>query len=468
MSTTAPPQRTIPPPGPVGLWPLGPIVGATFDPRSFYAKLHREYGDIAGYRIARHRFYVINDPDSIQAVLAARTQLYQRHAAPGTPSPIVGMGLIRNEGAPWKKQRGIIQGSMSKEQSAVMMEACLEAFVRSARPLVEQGRADLFPAVKRMMFAGMSSALVSELPGEDIYAAFCRILESIDPEDSELSRIFQTLALVFTPANMPPPTGRASSVMSGLHAWVDDVIARRRSAPATEPRDVLDRLLAARGPDGAPAMDDRQLRDELVTLYFTSFTTLSKVVGWTLCLLNAAPEALRRARAELDAVCGDGPLRAEHLPRLQYLTWACQESMRLVPPQTLLIRYLNTADELGGYRLEAGAQVHICTWTTHRHPRYWKDPEAFVPERFSPERAAEVPRWLYLPFGGGQRACVGTHLSLAMLPAALGTLLQLAEVSFTRPGLPALAPGFTIRPRAPVELKLTPRALGTGVSGAAA
>jgi len=82
--------------------------------------------------------------------------------------------------------------------------------------------------------------------------------------------------------------------------------------------------------------------------------------------------------------------------------------------------------------------------------------------------AAEVPRWLYLPFGGGQRACVGTHLSLAMLPAALGTLLQLAEVSFTRPGLPALAPGFTIRPRAPVELKLTPRALGTGVSGAAA
>jgi cytochrome P450 len=465
MSTVESSKRCPPPPGPRGLWPLGPIVGATFDPRTFYEKIHREYGDIIGYRIARHRFYVINDPDSIQAVLAGRTPLYQRHASPGTPSPIVGMGLIRNEGAPWKKQRGHIQSSMSKEQSTAMMAPCVDAFARCARPHVEQGRADLFPAVKRMLFEGMASVLVSEIPGDDVYAQFCRILESIDPEDSELSRIFQTLALVFTPAKMPPPTGRTSSVMNGLHAWVNGLIARRKSAPAAEPRDVLDRLLAARGPDGAPAMDDIQLRDEVVTLFFTSFTTLSKIVGWTLCLLHAHPESMRRVRAELDAVCGDGLPRPELLPRLQYLTWACQESMRLVPPQTLLIRYLNAEDVLGGYRLEPWAQVHICTWTTHRHPRYWKDPEAFVPERFSPERAAEIPRWLYLPFGGGQRACVGTHLSMAMLPLALATLLQLADVDFADTRLPELAPGFTIRPQKPVELRLTPRTTAVRAAG---
>ncbi|MCP3140923.1 cytochrome P450 [Pyxidicoccus xibeiensis] len=458
MSTAESPKPTPPPPGPRGLWPLGPIVGATLDPRTFYATLHRDYGDIVGYRIARHRFYVINDPDSIQAVLAGRTSLYQRHAAPGTPSPIVGMGLIRNEGAPWKKQRGHIQSSMSKEQSAAMMEPCLDAFARRARPYVEQGRVDLFPAVKRMMFEGMAAVLVSEPPGDEVYADFSRVLESIDPEESELTRIFQTLALVFTPTKMPPPTGRTSSLMNGLHGWVDGLIARRKAAPAAEPRDVLDRLLAARGPDGAPAMDDRQLRDEVVTLFFTSFTTLSKIIGWTLCLLHAHPDAMHKARAELDSVCGDGLPRPESLPGLQYLTWACQESMRLIPPQMLLIRYLNAEDVLGGFRLEPGAQVHVCTWTTHRHPRYWKEPEAFIPERFSPERAAELPRWLYLPFGGGQRACVGTHLSLAMLPAALATLLQLADVDFTDARVPELAPGFTIRPKKPVELRLTPRA----------
>jgi cytochrome P450 len=466
MSTPVSPASAPPAPGPRGLWPLGPIVGATFDPRSFYGKIHREYGDVVGYRIASHRFYVVNDPDSIQAVLAGRTALYQRHASPGTPSPIVGMGLIRNEGAPWKKQRGHIQASMSKEQSAAMMGACIDTFARSARPYVEQGRVDLFPAVKRMMFAGMSSVLVSEVPGDDVYASLSRILEAIDPEQNELSRILQTLALIFVPANMPPPTGRSNSMMSGLDAWVYGLIAQRRSEQPPDLKDVLQRLSGLREPDGTLSMEDRQLRDEVMTLFFTSFTTLSKIVGWTLCLLHANPESMRRVRAELDAVCGDRLPQAEDLPRLQYLTWACQESMRLVPPQTLLIRYLKEADVLGGYRLEAGAQVHVCTWTTHRHPKFWKDPEAFVPERFSPERAAEIPRWLYLPFGGGQRACVGTHLSLQMLPAAMATLLQLADVSFEERGLPELAPGFTIRPKRPVEIRFTPRATRDGMRSA--
>jgi len=457
MLESIPRRGAAAPPGPRGIWPVGPIVGATFDPRSFYSRLQRKYGDVVGYRIASHRFYMVNDPDGIQAILAGRPALYQRHAAPGTPSPFVGLGLIRNEGAPWKKQRSHIQTALSREQFAAMMPACLNAFADSARLAVEQGRVELFPATRRMMFAGMSSVLLSSLPGEDVYDAFCRVLEAIDPEKSELVRIFQGLALIFAPAKLPPPTSRSNAMMDGLNAWAHGLLGRSR-APATPAlQGVMERLAGLREPDGAPTMDEQKLRDELMTLYFTSFTTLSKAMGWTLCLLGAHPEAMRRVRAELDEVCGARLPQADDLAKLTYLGWACQESMRLFPPQMLLIRYLKEPDELCGYRLEPGAQVHVCTWTTHRHPAFWTDPESFVPERFRRERAAEIPRWLYLPFGGGQRACVASHLSAVMLPAAIATLLQLADVALPSRALPALAPGFTLRPRRPVHVELTPR-----------
>ncbi len=209
-------------------------------------------------------------------------------------------------------------------------------------------------------------------------------------------------------------------------------IARRRDAPdLAEREDILSLLLLARYEDGS-AMDDRSLRDELVTLLIAGHETTATSLAWALERLIRHPQSLRRAQE--DAVGGDG----------EYLDAVVKETLRLRPVIPIVARVLGEPMTFGGHRLPAGAVIAPCIFLMHRREDVYPQPERFRPERFL-ERPAGTYTWI--PFGGGVRRCLGASFAQFEMRQVLAEVLAAVDLQPPRAEAEAVARrGITIAP----------------------
>jgi enediyne biosynthesis protein E7 len=159
-------------------------------------------------------------------------------------------------------------------------------------------------------------------------------------------------------------------------------------------------------------------------------------------------------RQEATQVLGDRMPVVEDLARLPYTTMVIQEAMRLYPPVWGLTRKAVHADEIDGYAVPAGADVMICTYTLHRHPGFWPDPDEFRPERFAPSAPPPAHRYAYIPFGAGPRVCVGSHLG--MMEAVLVTAMMARGFRFELhgPAVRQTEPNLSLRMRGGLPVRV--------------
>jgi cytochrome P450 len=209
-------------------------------------------------------------------------------------------------------------------------------------------------------------------------------------------------------------------------------------------------LMEARDEETGEAMDDRQLRDEAMTIFLAGHETTANALTFAWLLLSRYPAAMRELRAELAQVLGGRAPAVEDLPRLTWTRKVIQESLRLYPPAWIIARSATAADEVAGYEIPAGSIVFVSPYVVHRHPGLWDDPEGFDPERFAKEPA----RGAYFPFGGGPRQCIGNAFANMEAELVLATLAQRVRFDLS-PGEPVLLdPSITLRPRHGLSMKV--------------
>ena len=249
---------------------------------------------------------------------------------------------------------------------------------------------------------------------------------------------------------------KLKSALSVLERRVARMIAERRDDAATTRtrRDLLTLLLSARDEDGS-GMSDRQVRDEVLTLFVAGHETTANALAWSLTLLAQHPEIYARVRAEVDAL-GRVPTSAD-LPKLALCLRVFKEAMRLYPPVYMFGRVAIADVDVGPYRLPRGTIVLACPWALHRRPDEYPHPERFDPERWLPEEEAKRPKTSFLPFSAGPRTCIGNYFALMEGPLVLATLLHHADFSLasTRPIEPE--PSATLRPKNGVPMTITRR-----------
>jgi cytochrome P450 len=240
-----------------------------------------------------------------------------------------------------------------------------------------------------------------------------------------------------------------------LDGTVYAIIAHRRARPE-DTGDLLSMLMASRDEDGS-RMSDKQLRDEVLTFLLAGHETTALALTWTWYLLAQHPQVETKLHDELDRVLAGRTPEFTDLPRLPYTERVIKESMRLYPPAWSLARTVISEFELGGYRIPAGANVVMSQWIMHRHPAYFPEPEKFNPDRWVGESMQKLPRFVYFPFGGGPRQCIGA--SFAMMEATL--LLAIMAERFRLqlvPGHPVVpVPSFTLRPKYGMRMTLAAR-----------
>jgi cytochrome P450 len=199
----------------------------------------------------------------------------------------------------------------------------------------------------------------------------------------------------------------------------------------------------------------RRMRDEMVTILLAGHETTASTLSWTWFLLSRHPQAARAMHEEAVGVLGDRTPTHEDLARLPYTTTVIQEAMRLYPPVWGLTRVTVAEDEIGGYRVPAGADVMISPYTLHRHPGFWPDPDRFRPDRFEAAPPA-AHRYAYIPFGAGPRVCVGSHLG--MMEATLIAAMVARDFRFEMAGDTSPHPEamLSLRPRGGLLMLVRP------------
>jgi len=217
-------------------------------------------------------------------------------------------------------------------------------------------------------------------------------------------------------------------------------------------------LLEARD-DAGTAMTDRQLHDEIMTLFLAGHETTANALSWTWYLLAMNPEAVQKLIAEVDSVlAGRNPTIAD-LPHLRYAEMVLRESMRLYPPVWVIGRRALSGFRLGEFQLRAGSNVLMSQLLMHRDPRYFPEPERFDPERWVPgdPRLAALPRFAYFPFGGGPRVCIGAGFAQMEALLLLVTIVQKFRMELIPGQTIQRLPSVTLRPKHGIYVRLARR-----------
>jgi cytochrome P450 len=442
------------PPGPRGSLIRGNWTEGWNDPLALFARCQAEFGPIARLRFGPHFYYLLNDPDLIHHVMHKNAKNYRKSRYYRGIKRVLGDGLFTSEGDFWRRQRRLAGPAFHRERLnafAATMTACTRDALPRLKELVGK-TLSVEKEMSRLALRIVCRTLFSAEVGADSDAVARAV--SFANEFAERTS--------FLPAWVPTTKNRelkeALAVFDGIVTHMLEERRSGRASPATK-GDVLSMLMAARDEETGEGMSDRQLRDEALTMIIGGHETTATVLTWTFYLLSLNPAVERRLRAHVREVLGDRDPTADDLQKLGYVTQVIQESMRLYPPAWVMEREALAEDQLGGYRIPAGATVAVSSYVFHRHPAYWTNPEGFDPDRFAPELARERPRQLYLPFGSGPRQCIGNGFAMMETVIILSMLVRELSLDLVAGHKVELEPVTTLRPK--YGMRMIPRLAST-------
>lgn len=432
-------------PGPRGHFLLGSLPEMSRDCLGLLLNAPLEFGDVVRLRLGPSTAHLLRRPDHVRHVLLDNYQNYDKKTFGFQAlKRSMGEGLLTSEGAFWLRQRRIAQPAFHKQ----FIEGFGSIMTAEGERLVE--RLGAFAAAgERFDLSEVLLRSGARIAGETLLGA--DISEDVDAIGDAVTCVLHDANLRLTKLMPAPdfiPTAhnrRFRAALELLDRIVFGVIEKRRRDPKGS--DLLGMLMAARDEETGEGMSDRQLRDEVMTIFLSGHETTAGALTWTFYLLGKHPNVLERLRGDLAQTLGDRAPTVADLPSLPYLTMVLQESMRLYPPAWMITRRAKEQDVIGGYGIPKGSFVFVSPMVTHRHSEYWPDPEAFDPQRFKPEAFARLPKFAYYPFGGGPRGCIGSAFAMMEAQLILATVLPRFELNLVPEHPVALEPLISLRPR---------------------
>jgi cytochrome P450 len=434
------------PPGPKPHFLIGNIPLASRDPLAVFSHWAREYGDLFYYRAGWIHVYFLNHPDLIESVLVRNYQNFTKDHVVRNSRWLFGDGLLTSEGDYWRRQRRLSQPALHRERIA--------------------SYASLMTSYAEQMLSNWEDGKVIDIHQEMMNLTLrivVRALFNVEAEETqEISRALNIVIRNSVGVRMLlPPVLRLLPLpgmfefrraVRKLNETVYRIISLRRRN-GKDSGDLLSMLIQARDEDGS-RMNDKQLRDEVMTFLLAGHETTALALSWAWYLLSHDAQAQEKLQQELDRVLGGRLPTISDLPSLTYTEGVIKESMRLYPPAWGVAREVIEEFELGGYRIPEGANIVMSQWIMHRDPRFFSSPGSFDPGRWRSEECRNLARFAYFPFGGGPRQCIGA--SFAMMEA----VLLLATVAARFQALPvagqtvAPVPSFTLRPKEGIRVEL--------------
>jgi cytochrome P450 len=422
------------------------------DPLPLLLGAYEEFGPIFSLRLLHSRVVFMLGPEANHFVTVGHPENFHwRESSFGDLIPLLGDGLLTFDEDVHDRARAIMMPAFHREQVAAATEAMAIETGQAIATLPVGEVVDVYEWMRNLAMRIAMRALLGLDPDEAGKGAAAA--EHFERALGYYGIDFG-LRLLRGPGS---PWRKLVSSRQVLDEIVFGEIARRRAHPDPGRRDILSLLVGARG-EGGEEFTDTEIRDQVMTLMFAGHDTSTSTLTFMLHELARHPEVTRRLHSEQDEVlAGASPTAAQLEKEMPYLDMVLDEVLRLYPPAWIGPRRAVREFEFGGYTVPESAYVNYCSWASHRLPEVFPQPEAFIPERFTRERKAALPRGAYVPFGGGSRICIGKRFGQTEVKLVATKLLQHLWVEALPGRTVTIRQMPTLSPRGGLRMRVQPR-----------
>ncbi|MES2353019.1 MAG: cytochrome P450 [Pseudomonadota bacterium] len=439
-------------PSPKGHFLLGHLPEFNRDLLGFLDR-SQDYGDIVRVRLAHIVGHIVSHPALAEHVLLTDSEhmvkISQVKPDIGLPY-LMGNGLVVSYGDLWRRQRNLINPVFRPKA----VEKQIDSMILSGEKLVTRLNdyaVDGMPVDiwNESMQTSLDAALVTMF-GKPLRENFDKINNAFTVA---LHYCFEATKNPFMlPLKWPTPKNRRfHAALAVINNYVGTLIKERQESDIKH-EDFLGVLLDATDKDTGKKMSADLIRDEAVTMLGAGHETSAGALTSALIHIARQPEIARRIRQELRVVVGEGPLNAGHIRQLRYLQAVVQETLRLSAPIPLIPRAVTQDTTIHGYHIPAGTIIFVSVYNIHRHKDFWRDADQFNPDRFfNGEGMLQKHRCAYIPFGAGERFCIGSHFGSIELAILLAQVIRNFNLQLLRDTVP-MEVAITVRPKGPVYM----------------
>ncbi|MBX3086585.1 MAG: cytochrome P450 [Anaerolineae bacterium] len=434
-----------------------PIVGSlpdfARDPIKFITRLQRDYGDVAAFSLMGLKGVLISDPADIERVLLETGKRYGKFSASYALRTILGNGLVTSEGDFWKRQRKLVAPAFH-HQSIKQYADQMVAYAQDMANTWENGAArdiheDMMTLTQRIIMKVLFSVDVLD-NAKGTSEAFNAMMQALGAQMSGVEAVL--------PNFVPTPT--RTKMIEGV-AYINNLlmeIIEKRRAEGSGDSDLLTMLMDARDDDGQP-MSTEQMLDEIRSLYLAGHETTAATLSWAWLLLSHNPVSYAKLEAEIADVLKGRTPTSDDVPNLPYCNAVIKEALRCYPVAWITQRVAMEDVEIGGYAVAKDTAVWLSPWIVQHDPRWYAEPDTFMPERWLKDKAEQPKREAYIPFGGGPHICIGNGLAMMEAVLLMATMLQQYHIEMLPSHPVEYALTGTLRPKFGVQVKFTQRDL---------
>lgn len=450
-------MSTVPIPGPKGgIFGLKNVFDFQKDPLHFLTQAAHDYDDIIHFSFGpQYQIYLLTHPDYIREVLVKQWSKTSKWEHQSRVSRKVAPSMITIiEGEQWKQHRRLMAPAFHTQR----IKEYMELMVRHTQQLVDQWQ----DGAVYDMHTEMTKVTMGII-GEILFD-----IKDIERDAAELSEALKVLLDMFmyestsvmpVPDWVPTPRNlRENKAIEIATSYLMNIIKARR-AEGVDHGDVTSALLHAVDEDDGSTLSDEQVRDELYGLFVAGHETTAILMTWALYMVAQHEDIQQQLHHEISEIMQQGAPSLDDLEAMTLTDRVLQETLRLYPPAwSMFLRTVDEPIELGEQTIPAGGVIYISPYVVHHDARWWDNPQQFDPARFEGDWKARVPGYAFMPFGGGPRVCIGSHMAEMEAELILATIVKNFQMELTTPEHEVQPnPRFTLQPQGGMPLRVRKR-----------
>lgn len=399
-------------------YPLGHVLAFKNSPDQLLARMQQLEAPVVKFRLAHLPCYYLTSPEAVYQALVKNSQNYLKDGPFFKATKMVlGNGLAFSDGDIWKRDRRMM--------APVFHKKCIDAFFGLMLDFANRLVNDLSTVHKAVDIHAIFNELAMNIATNTLFGT------DLEKSKSEVllakfklmvDDIMKRMSGLSFPLWVPTPANQ--KLKNAVKVYIEgmkEIIEAKIKQPG---HTMLDLLIQAKDPETGELMSLRELIDQVRVFFAAGTETTANTLTWTLYLLAKHPEVARQLKQEIEQVLQGEEPTLEKLPQLPYLHQVIQESMRLYSPVWILSRQNKASENIAGYTLPPRSNVFFSSYMLHRNPRYWENPDDFIPERFAPGKLSKEALRAFIPFGAGPRKCIGDRFADMEIKVVLIRVLQ--------------------------------------------
>lgn len=417
------------------------------DPIGFLDRHFDAEGDFFKFSLLSKTIVCTRDPKWMDHIFVKNQKNYNKDFSMEQIGIALGKGLLTNSGESWFRQRRLAQPAFYKKRLDGLVDI-MERLTDEHITKLQRLRSGHKIYIDEEMMTLTASIVLETLLGEKMNDDLRNVQKAIATlQEYIIKRIRIPFFIPF--AQITGEHKKFMTLIDEMDQIIYKIIERRKQNPS-EDSNLISMLIEAQDADTGEKMSDKQLRDELVTIYVAGHETSAYALSWTFYELMRHPEIVQKIKDEVSQVMTDGRIGSEGIRKLVYTTAVINESMRLHPPAYFVSRECNEDDQIGDIQIKKEEAIVISIIAMHKHPDLWEAPLEFKPERFLTPN--EATRKYFHPFGAGPRMCIGNNFAIMEITLILAKMIHAIDFKLVSGQKIVAQPLITLKPKYGIKL----------------